>query len=158
MTSSQRLLEITSEAQARLQVIYAQVRRSFAENLATIEAATGHLEAGDLEEQDRMAAEHAAHRLVGAAETVGFPEATAPARRLEAAFADDLRADEAELLKVDAAALRSILFADDVPAPEAPESGRPSRARGAGKRGAGRGRGAQSPARTSQQGKRPGRS
>ena len=110
MTPSQRF-DVTSEAQARLQVIYEKVRKSFAENLTTIDAATRHLETGALDDAERRAAERAAHRLVGAAETVGFPEATAPARRLEDAFGyDDVDPDIARRLRTDAAILRKILL------------------------------------------------
>jgi HPt (histidine-containing phosphotransfer) domain-containing protein len=100
---------VTPEAEAQLEVIYERVRRSFVKNLTTIDRATRHLAAGDLDEAERGEAEHAAHRLAGTAETVGFPEATAPARRLEEAFASgDVRADAA-VLQTDADVLRTIL-------------------------------------------------
>lgn len=114
--ASPRRFDVTPETQARLQVIYEQVRRSLAENVATIDAAISLLATSALDEPDRKAAERAAHRLVGAAETIGFPEATAPARRLESAFASDrVRADGVPLLRIDTAALRRILAAGDVP-------------------------------------------
>jgi HPt (histidine-containing phosphotransfer) domain-containing protein len=94
----------------RLQSIYARARASFAENLATIDASVSHLKAGALDEPERDAAERAAHRLAGAAGTVGYPEATAPARRLEDAFANDPRPDQAGLLQEQVAALHNVLF------------------------------------------------
>jgi HPt (histidine-containing phosphotransfer) domain-containing protein len=68
---------------------------------------------GALDASGWLAARSAAHRLAGAAGTVGFPEATEPARHLEDAFTDDdLRPDQANLLEAEAAALRKILFGD----------------------------------------------
>ena len=105
-------------ARERLQAIYDRARASFAENLATIDAAVSDLTTGALDETGRHAAERAAHRLAGAAGTVGFPEATAPARELEDAFANDPRQDQAGLLREQAATLRSILSGAGVPAEE----------------------------------------
>lgn len=99
-----------SDTEARLEAIYARARASFAENLATITMAIDELQTGALDASGQRAAERAAHRLVGAAGTVGFPEATAPARRLEDAFTEDVRPDVAPLLHADADALRGILF------------------------------------------------
>jgi HPt (histidine-containing phosphotransfer) domain-containing protein len=105
--------EVTATAQARLQAIYEHACASFARNLATIEAAVDDLRVGALDASGWLAARSAAHRLAGAAGTVGFPEATEPARHLEDAFTDDdLHPDRANLLEAEAAALRKILFGD----------------------------------------------
>ena len=102
------------EIRARLDAIYEHFRQSFAENLDTIDEATHHLETGALDDEERSAAERAAHRLVGAAETVGFPEATAPARRLENAFGlGEVRPEKVARLRTDAAALQEILLGDE---------------------------------------------
>jgi HPt (histidine-containing phosphotransfer) domain-containing protein len=104
----------STEVRVRLEALYERVRQSFAENLTTIDEATHHLETGALDDAERRAAERAAHRLVGAAETVGYPEATAPARRLEDAFAVSVvRPDRARRLRIDAAALHRILLGQD---------------------------------------------
>jgi HPt (histidine-containing phosphotransfer) domain-containing protein len=105
--------EVTATAQARLQAIYEHACVSFAGNLAAIEAAVDDLRVGALDHPAWLAAQRAAHRLAGAAGTVGFPEATAPARHLEDAFTDDdLRPDQADLLEAEAASLRRILFGE----------------------------------------------
>jgi len=104
---------ITATTQARLQAICERTCASFAGNLATIEAAVGDLRVGALDDSAWLAAQRAAHRLAGAAGTVGFPEATAPARHLEDAFTDDdLCPDQADLLEAEAATLRRILFGE----------------------------------------------
>lgn len=106
--------DVSADSQARLQVIYARVQQSFGQNLTTLGAAVSHLAHDALDGVERRAAECAAHRLVGAAETVGFPEATAPARRLEEAFArSDLRPDRASALGAEVAVLRRILVAPE---------------------------------------------
>ncbi|WP_245916767.1 diguanylate cyclase [Nocardioides gansuensis] len=121
LTSSPPRSDATPATQARLQAIFERARASFADNLSTIEAAVSDLEAGALDESSRRAAERAAHRLAGAAGTVGFPEATTPARRLEDAFADDeVVPDKVDLLETYAAALRRILFGNDLPETETP--------------------------------------
>ena len=124
MTPQQPSPEVTAKTRERLQAISVRARASFAESLATIDAAVAHLKVGALDESSRSAAERAAHRLVGAAGTIGFPEATAPARELEAAFADDPHLDKAHLLEAGAAALRTILFGNQVAAAE-PQETRP---------------------------------
>ena len=93
----------------RLQAIYARARASFAENLATIDAAVSHLMAGSLDEPKRDAAERAAHRLAGTAGTVGYPDATELARQLEDAFANDPRPDQAGLLQEEVVALHNVI-------------------------------------------------
>jgi HPt (histidine-containing phosphotransfer) domain-containing protein len=116
MTVPRRRFDVSPETQARLQGIYERVRRSFAENVATIDLAIDLLDSRALDEQHRTAAVRAAHRLVGAAETVGFPDATTPARRLEDAFSEDVvRPDGLHRLRVDAATLRRILSFGDAP-------------------------------------------
>lgn len=100
-----------ASARERLQAIVDRARASFTDNLETIETAVSHLRADALDETERDAAERAAHRLAGAAGTVGLPDATAPARKLEHAFADHPRPDGAGLLDGHAAALRRILSA-----------------------------------------------
>lgn len=102
-------------ARERLQAIYDRARASFTENLETIETAVGHLTTGALDETERDAAERAAHRLAGAAGTVGLPDATAPARQLEYAFAEHPGPDRAGVLQEHAATLRRILSADSAP-------------------------------------------
>lgn len=110
MSSTTQRLD-PAEIQARLDAIYDHFRESFAANLMTIDQAMRQLEAGALDEAERRAAESAAHRVAGAAETVGFPAATAPARRLECAFGDGgMRPDSTDLLRADVAALRGILL------------------------------------------------
>lgn len=98
-----------ASAGERLQAIYDRARASFAENLATIDAAVSQLMAGALDEPERDAAERAAHRLAGTAGTVGYAEATEPARQLEDAFANDPRPDQAGLLREQVVALKDIL-------------------------------------------------
>lgn len=105
--------------QERLQAIYDRARASFAENLATIDSAIGHLAEGALHEAERYSAERAAHRVAGAAGTVGFPGATAPARELEHAFAGGPGPEQADVLKEQAAALRDVL--SDATAADEPE-------------------------------------
>jgi HPt (histidine-containing phosphotransfer) domain-containing protein len=105
----------------RLQAIFDRARASFAENLDTIDGAVSHLRTGALGETERRAAERAAHRLAGAAGTVGVPEATAPARQLEYAFADEPRPDQAEALHEQVATLRRILSGGSVSAPDGDE-------------------------------------
>jgi HPt (histidine-containing phosphotransfer) domain-containing protein len=108
---TRRKVEPTAEAEAGLEVIYERVRRSFMENLTTIDDATRHLASGALDETERSEAERAAHRLVGTAAMVGFPEATATARRLEATFgAGNIGPGDAAAIQTEADALRRILF------------------------------------------------
>jgi HPt (histidine-containing phosphotransfer) domain-containing protein len=103
-----------AEAQVRLKDIYKRVRQSFAATLTAIDLAIGRLETGALNDIERRAVERAAHRLVGLAGTVGFPEATALARRIEEAFGlGDVGPDQAAALRSDAAALRRILLGHD---------------------------------------------
>ncbi|MFC7596466.1 Hpt domain-containing protein [Terrabacter sp. GCM10028922] len=104
-----------SSARERLQAIYDRARASFTENLETIETAVSRLTAGALDETGRDAAERAAHRLAGAAGTVGLPDATAPARQLEHAFAEHPGPDRAEVLQEHASRLRRILSAGSAP-------------------------------------------
>jgi diguanylate cyclase (GGDEF)-like protein len=108
--------DVTAKVRERLQAIYERARASFAEELATIDAAVNQLQTGALGEPERSAAERAAHRLAGSAGTVGFPEATAPARQLEDAFTHHLHPDAAHRLATDADALRRILIGNQVPA------------------------------------------
>lgn len=104
----------SAEVQARLEAIYDQFRESFAVNLTTIDEAAHHLEIGALDDDERSAAECAAHRIAGAAETVGFPEATAPARRLEEAFGrEQVRSARPRRLLLDTVTLRRILLGRD---------------------------------------------
>jgi HPt (histidine-containing phosphotransfer) domain-containing protein len=98
----------------RLQAIYDRARASLTLHLDTIDAAVSRLAQGALDENDRHAAERAAHRLAGAAGTVGYPDATAPARELEDAFAGDPGPDEAGNLRELFATLRSALSGDGV--------------------------------------------
>ena len=108
--STRRRVDNSALVRARLDAIYEKVRRSFEENLATIDDATRRLASGDLDDAERKAAEGAAHRLVGAAAMVGFPEATTPARRLEEAFGTpDVGPDAAPDLQADAEELRILL-------------------------------------------------
>lgn len=104
-----------ASARERLQAIYDRARASFAENLETIEAAVSHLTADALDEAERDAAERAAHRLAGAAGTVGLPDATTPARQLEYAFAEHPAPDLAGALQEHAAVLRRILSSGSTP-------------------------------------------
>lgn len=99
----------------RLQAVQARARESFAENLATIDEAVDSLRAHALDEPARTAAQRAAHQLAGAAGAFGFPDATAPARHLEEAFAGAPQPDDAHSLEVEAAALRRVLFGDQGP-------------------------------------------
>jgi HPt (histidine-containing phosphotransfer) domain-containing protein len=96
-------------AAERLQAIYDRARASFTENLDTIDTAVEHLAGDVLDEEERHAAERAAHRVAGAAGTVGFPQATAPARQLEDAFAEGPRPGDVAVLRGQAAALRQVL-------------------------------------------------
>lgn len=102
-------------AQERLQAILDRARASFTQHLATIDAAVSHLAAGTLDENERHAAERAAHRLAGAAGTVGYSHATAPAREIEDAFAGDPRPDQAGILRELSATLRRVLSGETVP-------------------------------------------
>jgi len=122
VTAPQPRPEVTAQTRERLRAIRVRARASFGENLATIDAAITNLKAGALDESSRSAAERAAHRLVGAAGTIGFPEATAPARQLEAAFASDPHPEKAHLLEAEAAALRKILIGNQAPATDVQES------------------------------------
>ncbi|MDQ4054284.1 MAG: diguanylate cyclase [Actinomycetota bacterium] len=125
MTSPPPRPEVTATIRERLQAIYERARGSFAEELATIDAGVNHLKAGALDEPERSAAERAAHRLAGTAGTFGFPEATAPAQRLEDAFTHQPHPDAAHRLATEVDALRKILAADQVPAPEQQRSPQP---------------------------------
>ena len=108
--SAQRPPDKSALVEARLDAIYEKVRESFEENLATIDRATNRLASGELDDNERKAAEDAAHRLVGAAAMVGFPEATGPARRLEEAFAtDDVGPAHVPPMRADAEELRTLL-------------------------------------------------
>ena len=105
MSSTRHRID-AAEVQARLEAIYERFRESFAANLTTLDEATGALD-----DAERRAAESAAHRIAGAAETVGFPEATAPARRLEEAFGRaKVHSAKARGLQGDTATLRRILL------------------------------------------------
>ena len=117
--------EVTAKIRERLQAIYERARGSFAEELATIDAAIHQLVTGALDEPERSAAERAAHRIAGTAGTFGFPEATAPARRLEDAFTHHPHPDAAHRLATDADALRRILAGNQVPVTEQQESPQP---------------------------------
>jgi HPt (histidine-containing phosphotransfer) domain-containing protein len=113
MSSTRHRID-AAEVQARLEAIYERFRESFAANLTTLDEASRHLETGALDDAERSAAESAAHRIAGAAETVGFPEATAPARRLEEAFGRaKVHSAKATRLLGDTATLRRILLGKD---------------------------------------------
>ena len=118
MTPPQQRAEATGETSERLHAVFERTRASFVENLAAIDVAVSHLTSGTLDDSIRRAAERAAHRLAGAAGTVGFPDATRPSRLLEHAFANDPDPDQAHLLAGESAALRRILFGSTLPAPE----------------------------------------
>jgi HPt (histidine-containing phosphotransfer) domain-containing protein len=110
---SSRSADVTTDAQTRLQLIYERIRRSLATNLATIDAASRRLASGTLNETERKEAETAAHQLVGTAAMIGFPDATAPARRIEDVLGGDhMHPDDAALLRADAHELRTILLGD----------------------------------------------
>ena len=110
MTTSRRG-DISPEGEARMEALFERLRRSFVDNLETIDAATRHLATDALGEAERTEAETAAHRLVGAAAMVGFPEATVPARRLEAVLGgDEVCPADAALLQAEADELRAILL------------------------------------------------
>ncbi|MDX6235717.1 MAG: hypothetical protein QOG10_532, partial [Kribbellaceae bacterium] len=107
--------DVTEQVQEQLRAVYEQARMTFAENLTAIDQAVSDLAAGTLTESVRSAAQRAAHQLAGAAGTVGFSEATAPARQLEDAFAGEPHPGLADLVAIEAAALREILFLGGLP-------------------------------------------
>jgi len=110
LVSTRRPPDKSPLVQERLDAIYEKVRRSFEENLTTIDDATRRLASGELDDAGRKAAEGAAHRLVGAAAMVGFPEATRPARRLEEAFAAaDVGPTHVPRMRADTEELRALL-------------------------------------------------
>lgn len=116
-----------SEARRRLAGIAERAQSSFAANLAAIDAAVSALENGALDEATRRGAQRAAHRIAGAAGTVGLPAATEPARMVEDAFAGSPDPSTAGQLATRAADLRTSLYPEGIqriPVPAPPEHGR----------------------------------
>jgi HPt (histidine-containing phosphotransfer) domain-containing protein len=80
-----------SDPEARLQEtvshIGARARQTNRARAAVIAAALDAWQRGSLGEEERTAAQRAAHQLAGSAGTFGYPGASAPARDLERMFA-----------------------------------------------------------------------
>ncbi|HEU4811629.1 MAG TPA: diguanylate cyclase, partial [Nocardioides sp.] len=82
------------QAQSSIAAIWDRVRPTVLEGVAVIEEAVVALLEGRLGEEERAAAERAAHKIAGSAGTFGFHRATGLARDLEALFAVGTEHDE----------------------------------------------------------------
>ena len=109
-----------SDREARLRAGIAAIWQKALPTVRTqierLEAMSAALEAGELSDDARRAAERDAHQIAGAAGSFGFPQATTAGRELEVLLADG--SNDAQRAKELVAFLRTTLLAEPQPTTE----------------------------------------
>lgn len=87
-----------------LDKLWAQFLPQMRERVAIMDAANRALSAGDVSEDQRAAANAAAHKLAGVLGTFGLTKGTVLARKAEILYASDADYDEASIKRLNAIA------------------------------------------------------